>query len=135
LTRKFCSIRLRSGNELNLRSVVVCFASLIAINDASAGWFGPSTYDECILDEMKGRLAYMMETVKRDCTAKFCTEVPVTYTEEEKVAFAAAAKKAAEAADECKRNAEASPNYYTRLNAVLCGLPEPYLPTTKLVCK
>ncbi len=69
-----------------------------------------------------------METVKRDCTAKFCTEEPVTYTEERKVALAAAARKAA---DECMSSAD--PQFtYTRL---LCPSPEPYLPTTRLVCK
>jgi hypothetical protein len=43
-------------NELKWRSIIMCFASLIAVDDASAGWFGPSTYNECVLDEMKGRL-------------------------------------------------------------------------------
>jgi hypothetical protein len=113
--------------------LTIAFCSLSCVGYANtrahAGWFGPSTYDECILDEMKGRPQYMMETVKRDCTAKFCTEEPVTYTEERKVALAAAARKAA---DECKSSAEASPFYYTRL---LCPSPEPYLPTTRLVCK
>jgi hypothetical protein len=50
----------------------MCFASLIAVDDASAGWFGPSTYNECVLDEMKGRPQYMIETVRNNCTAKFC---------------------------------------------------------------
>ena len=107
-------------------------AALVVTTSAQAGWFGPSTYDECILDEMKGRPACMMETVKRDCTAKFCTEVPVPrITEERKVALTAAAKKAA---DECQSKADASSDYYTRLLTV-CPSPEPYLPTTRLVCK
>ena len=62
-------------NELKWRSIVMCFASLIAVDDASAG---PSTYNECVLDEMKGRPQYMIETVRNDCTAKFCTWVPPT---------------------------------------------------------
>ena len=74
-------------------------------------------------DKMKGRPAYMMETVKRDCTAKFCTEVPVPpITEERKAALTAAAKKIA---DKCKSDAEAFPNYYTRLDAGLCRRPSP----------
>jgi hypothetical protein len=94
---------------------------------AHAGWFGPSTYDECILDEMKGRPGYMMETVKRDCTAKFCTEEPVTVTEEQKVA-------AKNASDKCKSEDEASPLFYTRLTAGLY-CPSPFVSTTRLVCK
>ena len=98
-------------------------AALVVTTSAQAGWFGPSTYDECILDEMKGRPACMMETVKRDCTAKFCTEVPVPpITEERKAALTAAAKKIA---DKCKSDAEAFPNYYTRLDAGLCRRPSP----------
>lgn len=68
-------------NELKLRGVVMCFASLIVVNDASAGWFGPSTYVECILDEMKGRPQYMMDTVANDCRAKFCKFVLPTNEE------------------------------------------------------
>jgi hypothetical protein len=115
--------------------LTIAFSSLVCVGYANtkahAGWFGPSTYDECILDEMKGRPSYMMETVKRDCTAKFCTEEPLTYTEEEKVAFAAAVKKST---DKCKSEDEASPNYYTRMLAPICG-PRPFLPTARLVCK
>jgi hypothetical protein len=65
-------------NELRWHGIVMCFASLIAVDDASAGWFGPSNYDECILDEMKGRPQYMMGAVKTDCRAKFCTFVAPT---------------------------------------------------------
>jgi hypothetical protein len=68
-------------NELKWRSIVMCFASLIGVDDASAGWFGPSTYNECVLDEMKGRPQYMMETVITDCTAKFCTFLQPTKTQ------------------------------------------------------
>ncbi len=65
-------------NELKWHSVVMCVISLIAVDDASAGWFGPNTYAECVLDEMKGRPQYMGDTVKDDCRAKFCTFVPPT---------------------------------------------------------
>lgn len=65
-------------DELRLRIVVLCFVSLTAVEDLSAGWFGPSTFAECILDEMKGRPQYMMGTVEDDCRAKFCAIVPPT---------------------------------------------------------
>lgn len=67
--------------------LTITFCSLVCVGYANtrahAGWFGPSTYHECILDEMKGRPEYMMGTVARDCTAKFCTLVPPT--DEQKV--------------------------------------------------
>ena len=65
-------------NELKWHSVVMCVISLIAVDDASAGWFGPNTYAECVLDEMKGRPQYMGGATKDDCRAKFCTFVPLT---------------------------------------------------------
>jgi hypothetical protein len=110
--------------------LTIAFCSLVCVGYANtrahAGWFGPSTYDECILDEMKGRPQYMMETVKRDCTAKFCTEEPVTVTEEQKVA----AKKAS---DECWSKADAVTGFYDRINAQM-RCPGT-LATTRLVCK
>ena len=103
--------------------LAIAFCSLVCLGYpdrmAHAGWFGPSTYDECVLDEMKGRPAYMMETVKRDCTAKFCTEVPVTVTEEQKVA----AKKAS---DTCQSESQGTYNPFC---------PSPFVSTTRLVCK
>jgi len=62
--------------------LTIAFCSLVCVGYANtlanAGWFGPSTYHECVLDEMKGRPQYMMGTVNKDCTAKFCTFVPPT---------------------------------------------------------
>ena len=112
--------------------LTITFCSLVCLGYANtwahAGWFGPSTYDECILDEMKGRPAYMMEIVKRDCTAKFCTEVPVTVTEEQKVV----AKKAS---DECQSKAAAvTGSVYDRINAQI-RCPGPLVSDTRLVCK
>src|SRR4051794_28110669 len=40
---------------------------------ANAGWFGPSTYDDCVLDGMKGRPRYMIDTVNSSCRSKFCS--------------------------------------------------------------
>jgi hypothetical protein len=98
--------------------LTVAFCSLVCVGYANtlahAGWFGPSTYDECILDEMKGRPGYMMPTVKSDCTAKFCTEVPLT--EEEKVEL----KKAS---DKCQSESQTYNPF--------C----PFVSTTRLVCK
>jgi hypothetical protein len=48
---------------------------------AHAGWFGPSDYQECILDTMKGRPMYMMETAKHSCEQQFPC-VDATHKEE-----------------------------------------------------
>jgi hypothetical protein len=45
-----------------------------AASPAHAGWFGPSTFEECVLDMMKGQQSSMMNTVMRVCDTKFpCT--------------------------------------------------------------
>jgi hypothetical protein len=51
--------------------------SLPMTQPAHAGWFGlfgPNTYDECVLDSMKGRPQFMLPTVQSDCRTKFCKE-------------------------------------------------------------
>jgi hypothetical protein len=62
---------------------------LTAIQPAHAGWlsgwFGPSTYDECVLDGMKGRPQYMMSTVASDCKSRFCTYSDRLPTNEEQL--------------------------------------------------
>lgn len=40
-------------------------------HEASAGWFGPSTYRECILDKMKGQNQGMALMVADMCYRKF----------------------------------------------------------------
>jgi hypothetical protein len=111
-------------------------AALVVTTSALAGWFGPSTYDECILDEMKGRPAYMMETVKRDCTAKFCWNEPLTYTEDQKAALTASVAAAKKASDECMSKAAALWGYDRTSAELGClSVPVPYLPDSRLVCK
>jgi hypothetical protein len=47
----------------------------LGASSASAGWFGPSNYRECVLDEAKGKPAYLLPTVKGLCNEKFpCAE-------------------------------------------------------------
>jgi hypothetical protein len=46
-------------------------ALLLSTSGANAGWFGPSDYRECVLDEMKGRAASMLPTVKGLCNERF----------------------------------------------------------------
>jgi hypothetical protein len=57
---------------------IVPLCVIVFSRPASAGWFGPSTYDECVLDEMKGRPQYMMGNVANVCRSKFCTFVEAT---------------------------------------------------------
>ena len=38
---------------------------------AHAGWFGPSDYHECVVDNMKGQKIYMMSEVKAVCQTRF----------------------------------------------------------------
>ncbi len=38
---------------------------------ASAGWFGPSNYQECVLGEMKGQPAYMLPNAEKACALRF----------------------------------------------------------------
>jgi hypothetical protein len=54
--------------------VCLCAASLWVIcgtQSASAGWFGPSNYEECVLDKMRGEAAYMLPTAEAACREKF----------------------------------------------------------------
>ena len=37
----------------------------------NAGWFGPSNYEECVLEKMKGQLPYMVKTARDACRLKF----------------------------------------------------------------
>jgi hypothetical protein len=50
-------------------------ALLLSTSGANAGWFGPSDYRECVLNEMKGTAASMLSTVKGLCNERFpCPE-------------------------------------------------------------
>jgi len=46
-------------------------ALLLSTSGAKAGWFGPSNYRECVLNEMKGTAASMLPTVKGLCNERF----------------------------------------------------------------
>jgi hypothetical protein len=41
---------------------------------ANAGWFGPSNYEECVLEKMKGQSSYMLATAQNACRLKFPPE-------------------------------------------------------------
>ena len=49
---------------------------LLGTSGANAGWFGPSDYRECVLDEMKGKPQYMLSTVRGLCNKKFPCQQP-----------------------------------------------------------
>lgn len=38
---------------------------------AQAGWFGPSNYQECVLDKMKGQPMYLLQTAEDACMKSF----------------------------------------------------------------
>jgi hypothetical protein len=60
--------------EDEMRRLLIA-ALLLSTSGAHAGWFGPSNYRECLLDEMKGRVASMLSTVKGLCNERFpCPE-------------------------------------------------------------
>lgn len=50
-------------------------ATIGLVGPASAGWFGPSTYDECMFDKInegRGQAAYLVEAyAKNVCREKF----------------------------------------------------------------
>ena len=60
------------GRNQILRLIACGFTYLSYLNgSATAGWFGPSDYNECVLDEMKGQPAYMKSYAKNACRNKF----------------------------------------------------------------
>ena len=52
---------------------IVAFSLVILVSTtASAGWFGPSNYDECILESMKGVTSNVAaRLVESSCREKF----------------------------------------------------------------
>jgi len=42
-----------------------------ANTSATAGWFGPSNYDECVLNKMKGQGPYMLPRAQQTCRDQF----------------------------------------------------------------
>ena len=38
---------------------------------ATAGWFGPKNYQECVLERMVGKKQYMLETAEKACDLEF----------------------------------------------------------------
>ncbi len=55
--------------------VAVTFCSLTCLGyanmSAHAGWFGPSNYQECLLEEMRGQSPYMLPSAAAVCNRKF----------------------------------------------------------------
>ena len=49
--------------------LVIMFCSLARLGyantSANAGWFGPSNYEECVLEKMKGQSPYLLKTDSR----------------------------------------------------------------------
>jgi hypothetical protein len=53
----------------------ITFCSLACLayanTSAKAGWFGPSDYNECVLQKMKGQSQYMFEIASTACFYQF----------------------------------------------------------------
>ena len=106
---------LRSG-ALMFRFSLVLMGLFLPLGAANAGWFGPSTYNECILAEMQGRPAYMMGTVEKDCQAKFCAYREETTEEMEQ------SLEYSRHSSECERRSLFGPAYET--TPAYCIIPD-----------
>jgi hypothetical protein len=58
--------------------VLICLLIIPCANKSYAGWFGPSNYDECVLEKMKGQKGYMLPTVRSACEKDFPYEKNIT---------------------------------------------------------
>lgn len=68
-----------------VRVALAAVASCVLLhpNAASSGWFGPESYDECMVSEMRDQDRTMYGTVDRLCSKKFKREVRVFPSQEE----------------------------------------------------
>lgn len=51
--------------------------SLAIMNSATAGWFGPDNYEECVVDKMKGQDKSMLKMVEKACAVKYPKPVSI----------------------------------------------------------
>ena len=61
---------------INLVEVIMKFKFIILLlfffsSNSFAGLFGPSNYEECVLDKMKGQDRWMLSTAREACLIKF----------------------------------------------------------------
>lgn len=56
------------------KMAITLFGSLLAATTSFAGVFGPSNYEECVLDKMKGQAPNMMYIAKAACLKAFPEE-------------------------------------------------------------
>ena len=54
-----------------LFGAVVGCAVLTSVNVVYSGWFGPTNFDECVIEDMKGQVEEMRYVVFRSCEKKF----------------------------------------------------------------
>lgn len=53
-----------------MRTLLIVAGLMISL-PAYAGWFGPSNYEECVLNKMKGQKADIEDTARDACRIKF----------------------------------------------------------------
>ena len=64
-----------------VRGFVLFF--FLSNGSAIAGWFGPSTFEECFLAKMKGQSSSMRRTAYSACRAEFPIKEPTAEEKEE----------------------------------------------------
>lgn len=55
---------------MTIRNLLIA-GLILSTSGAHAGWFGPSNYRECLLDEMKGKQTNLLPVVKGLCNERF----------------------------------------------------------------
>jgi hypothetical protein len=58
----------------SMKNLTIAVTSIFYLSSAWCGLFGPSSYDECVLDKMKGQLASMRLHAENVCEISFPKE-------------------------------------------------------------
>ena len=66
-------------NETMNMKFAITLLVLLMPSMASAGFFGPDNYEECVLDKMKGQSKTMIHTARKACERKFPYEQELSY--------------------------------------------------------
>lgn len=64
---------MKNGSLFVITAVTIVLV-LLDVHSAQAGLFGPSNFDECVLDKMKGQSPNMLATARSACYEKFPQE-------------------------------------------------------------
>lgn len=56
-------------------TAVINVILLFGMSPAQAGWFGPSNFDDCVLEKMRGQAPNMIGVARSACRAQFPEEI------------------------------------------------------------